>query len=97
MEEAIEFIKSALGLEKVRMLRGRRIRRLVMLAFWVMALLAEVLAELSESTRRKLYRLGQTLRNVAADFLLYRIRRAVAAFFADVDQRQKLQSILEHL
>jgi len=96
-EEAIEFIKSALGLEKVRMLRGRRIRRLVTLAFWVMALLAEVLADLSEGTRRKLYRLGQVLRVVAADFLLYRIRRAVAAFFAETSHRLKLSAIIQRL
>lgn len=96
-EEAIEFIKSALGLEKVRMLRGRRIRRLITLAFWVMALLAEISADLSEGTRRKLYRLGQVLRIVAADFLLYRFRRAIAVFFDDPSKRMKVNALVQHL
>lgn len=92
-EEAIEFIKSALGLETVRMLRWRRIRRLIDLAFWVMALLAEVLADLAHSTRRKLYELGQVLKELPANFLLYRIHRALAIFFGDPNQRQRLETI----
>jgi hypothetical protein len=92
-EEAVEFLKRDLGLEEVRLLRFRRIRRLVQIAFWVMALLVEVMAGLAESTLKKLYRLGQVLRTVAADFILYRIRRALAAFFRDPDQCRRLTSL----
>lgn len=92
-EEAIQFLKEELGLEQVRVLRFRRIRRLVQIAFWVMALLAEVMAGLSQSTLHKLYRLGQVLRVVTADFLLYRIRRAISVFFRDPDQFERLLGI----
>lgn len=92
-EEAIEFVKRELGLERVRLLNFRAIRRLVQIAFWVMALLVEVMAGLAESTLRKLYRLGQVLRPVTADFLLYRIRRAVAVFFRDPTHMRKLEAI----
>lgn len=92
-EEAIEFLKRELGLEAVRVLRFRRIRRLVQIAFWVMALLVDVMAGLTESTLRKLYRLGRVLRVVVADFLLYRIRRALAEFFRDPIQMQNLELI----
>ncbi len=92
-EEAIQFVKEELGLEKVRLLKFRRIRRLVQIAFWVMALLVEVMAGLKQSTLKNLYRLGQVLRAVAADFLLYRIRRALAAFFRSPDLIQCVVSI----
>jgi hypothetical protein len=92
-EEAIEFLKRELGLERVRLLKFRAIRRLVQIAFWVMALLVEVMAGLAESTLRKLYQLGQVLRAVAADFLLYRIRRALAIFLRDPVHMSKLRSI----
>ncbi len=92
-EEAIQFLKEELGLESVRMLRFRRIRRLVQIAFWVMALLVEVMADLTDTTLKKLYRLGQVLRNVDADFLLYRIRRALAVFFRDPRYQLQVESI----
>jgi hypothetical protein len=92
-EEAIEFLKRELGLERVRLLKFRAIRRLVQIAFWVMALLVEVMAGLAASTLRKLYRLGQVLRAVAADFLLYRIRRALAVFLRSPVHMRKLESI----
>ncbi len=92
-EEAIQFLKEELGLEAVRLLRFRRIRRLVQIAFWVMALLVEVMAGLSGSTLQKLYKLGQVLRVVTADFLLYRIRRALAHFFREPDHMKSLASM----
>jgi|FLYL01.1.fsa_nt_gi hypothetical protein len=92
-EEAIEFLKRELGLERVRLLNFRAIRRLVQIAFWVMALLVEVMAGLATSTLRKLYQLGQVLRAVAADFLLYRIRRALAVFLRNPVYMRKLESI----
>jgi hypothetical protein len=92
-EEAIEFLKRELGLEQVRLLNFRAIRRLVQIAFWVMALLVEVMAGLADSTLRKLYRLGQVLHAVTADFLLYRIRRALAVFLRDPVHMRKLESI----
>lgn len=92
-EEAIEFLKRELGLERVRLLNFRAIRRLIQIAFWVMALLAEVTVGVTDSTLRKLYRLGQVLRAVTADFLLYRIRRALAVFFRDPAHMRKLELI----
>jgi len=92
-EEAIQFLKEELGLETVRMLRFRRIRRFVQIAFWVMALLVEVMAGLARSTLHQLYTLGQVLRVVTADFLLYRIRRALAIFFRDPSHMRTLASM----
>jgi hypothetical protein len=92
-EEAIQFLKEELGVETVRLLRFRAIRRLVQIAYWVMALLVEVMAGLAESTLGKLYRLAKVLRVVQADFLLYRIRRALAAFFEEPDHWRALSSM----
>jgi hypothetical protein len=89
-EEAIQFLKEDLGLETVRLLRFRAIRRLVQIAYWVMALLVEVMAGLADSTLKKLYRLGRVLRVVVAEFILYRIRRALALFFRDPDHWRRL-------
>lgn len=96
-EEAMEFLKSALGLETIRMLRKRRIGRLIVLAFWVMALLVEVLADLTHRTRLKLFELGQVLRNVDAQFLLYRARRALAVFFEDLHHRERIPRLLNRV
>jgi len=92
-EEAIQFLKEELGLERVRCLTFRRIRRLVQMAFWVMALLVEVMGGLAESTLGKLYQLAKVLRVVQAHFLLYRIRRALAAFFDEPDHWRALSSM----
>lgn len=93
IEESIQFVKEELGLEKVRMLSFRRIRRLVALAFWIMALLAEIRFELSQSTLHKLYRLGRILRLVPASFIFYRLRRGLAVFFEWPPHLQKLLTI----
>lgn len=75
-KEEIQFLKEKLGVEPVRPLRLAAIGRVVQIAYWVMALLVEVMAGLAKSALKKLYR-GRV---VGAEFLLYRNRHALALF-----------------
>lgn len=80
-EESIQFVKEELGQEEVRVLKFRGIRRLVQLTYWFLALCGFVLLDLAARTRRSLWKLAEVLRVVAARFLAYRVRRAIARIF----------------
>lgn len=77
IEEAIRFLKSDLGLEAVRTLKFRPLRRLVQLAYWAMLLVAFILKDASSQTVDRLEALAQIIPK-EADFLYYRVRWALA-------------------
>lgn len=80
-EEAIRFLKSDLGLEKVRALSFRALRRLVQMAYWAMLVVALVLRDAARATIEKLETLAEILPKQAA-FLFYRVRWALAKLLA---------------
>lgn len=77
-EEAIRFMKTAINIEGIRVWYFRAIRRLIMIAFWVMGLISLLIEELSSKNLQKLFKIGKS-RDNKVNFEFYKAFRGLNA------------------
>jgi len=77
IEEATRFLKTDIGMEQVRTLNFRAIRRLVQMAYWALLIVGLILRDITEGTLKKLEKLAEVVRK-KVKFFAYRVRWALA-------------------
>lgn len=80
-EDSIRFLKTGLGLEGVRTLNFRPLRRLVMVCYWIMAIVSFLRIELSDDQLRRLRKMVPYFDRQRARLLHYRILAALNDVF----------------
>lgn len=82
VEDSIRLVKSALGLEGVRTLNFRPLRRLVMACYWIMAILSELRIRLTDNELDYLTRRVGFFRHRVPRLLHYRLFAGLQLIFA---------------